>query len=437
MSSSNKGKQESSMIYLDNNATTIMPPRVVQKVVEWMNKGNPSADYRTAKECAKMMRNFREFIANHCGFISYEEDAKYTQGEMKRVYQITITSCASESNNTIVRSVVEAYGYHTGIIPHVITSATEHKSLLDCVKHLAIMRKIELTFIQPNKLGFIEPEKIASAIRPNTCLISIMSANNEIGTINNIKKIGQIAHQNKIPLHTDCVQTFGKFGINPVQDNVDAFSVSFHKLHGPPGIGILVIKKQLIEGYHMLPEICGSQNCGFRGGTENIPGIAGAFEGTKYTWENRQGKNTRMLTLKKTIIKELSEKSPCQTYMEYLMSPMRVPVFVVFLSPGTKDYLPNTLLLSVIKLNAPYVCNISIKKRLEKMGIIVSIGSACNTSSAKASHVLTAIGADALIKKGALRITLGDETLAYECSRFIECMLTILEEIKGNAHTKK
>lgn len=437
MSAHNKAKQEAPMIYLDNNATTIMPNRVVQKVMEWMNKGNPSADYRTARECNKMMKSFRDFIANHCGFISYEEDAKYSQNEMKRVYQITITSCASESNNTIIRSAVEAYGYHTGYIPHVITSAIEHKSLLDCVKHLAITRKIELTFVQPNKMGFIEPEKISSAIRPNTCLISIMSANNETGAINNIKKIGEIAHKNKVPFHTDCVQTFGKFAINPVADNVDAFSVSFHKLHGPPGIGILVIKRQLIEGYHMLPEICGSQNCGFRGGTENIPGIAGAFEGTKYTWEGRQAKNSRMLALKKSIVRGLSEKAPCQTYTEYLMSPSRAPVFMVFLSLTTKDYLPNTLLLSIVKPNAPYVCNVSVKKRLEKMGIITSIGSACNTSSDKASHVLTAMGVDALIKKGALRITIGDETTGQQCAFFVNAMLDILEEVKVGSHAKK
>lgn len=415
------------MIYLDNNATTIVPPEVIKQTVLWINRGNPSASYKSAVECRELMKEFRNFIATSCNFISYECDTKYTTEELKRCYHIIFNSGASESNNAIVRQVTTAYKFHTKKTPHVIVSSIEHKSLIECVNQLVGLGLIEATFVKPNALGFIEPERVQEAIKSNTALISIMSANNETGAIMNIKAIGKIAHDARIPFHTDAVQTFGKYLIDPLASNVDAFSVSFHKLHGCKGTGLLVIKKQFIDGYHLLPEICGTQNSGFRGGTENISGIAGSYTATKLTWTDRTAKNKRLAEIKKRMITLLSEAMHCQTYREYLEKPLNVPMQIVFISTSEKVYLPNTLMLSVVKRTAPDMCNVELKKKLEAAGIIISIGSACNTSSSKASHVLTEMNVDTLIRKGAVRITIGDENPIDDADKFVGKFLEVLK----------
>lgn len=424
------------MLYLDNNATTIMPPVVIQQITAWMNKGNPSASYKSAQSCRKLMREFREYIAKQCGVTSYElrddnTPPNYTKDQMKSVYQFIFTSCASESNNFIIRSVAAAYRVCNKRIPHIITSAIEHKSLIVCAAQLAEQGLLELTIINPDSMGFINPDAVSRAIKPNTCLISIMSANNETGAINDIKAIGQIAHKHLVPFHTDCVQTFGKFKLDPLACNVDAWSVSFHKLHGPTGVGLLAIKRAFIDGFKLQAEICGTQNCDMRGGTENVMGIAGAFAALKFTWQSRSAKNTNLGRIKKYICDELAQHIPAQTYREYLENPNKyaaMPVYVVFISLPTANYLPNTIFLSFVRNKEPLMCNVNLKKTLESKNIIVSVGSACNTASSKASHVLTAINADMFIKKGALRISMPDNMTKQMADEFVKKMLETLQE---------
>lgn len=424
------------MIYLDNNATTIMPPIVIQQITAWMNKGNPSASYKSAQACRKLMQEFRQYIAKQCGVISYElkddnTPQNYSKEQMKSVYQFIFTSCASESNNFIIRSVTAAYRLCNKKTPHVVTSNIEHKSLLRCATQLAEQGLIELTIIEANKMGFIDPTVVTRAIKPNTCLISIMAANNETGAINDIKAIGQIAHKHLVPFHTDCVQTFGKFKLDPLDCGVDAFSVSFHKLHGPAGVGLLAIKRAFVEGFKLQAEICGTQNCDMRGGTENIMGIAGSYAALKYTWSNRSAKNAHLLRMKKTIMEGLASQLPAQTYREYLENPTKyaaMPVYVVFISLCTNSYLPNTIFLSFVRNKEPLMCNVNLKKCLEKNNIIVSVGSACNTASSKASHILDAIGADMFVKKGALRISMPDDMTKEMCDVFVKKIIEILGE---------
>lgn len=428
--------QDSKMIYLDNNATTIMPPNVIQQITAWMNKGNPSASYKSAQSCRKLMQDFRRYIASQCGVTSYElkddnTPPNYTKDQMKSVYQFIFTSCASESNNFIVRSVAAAYRMCNRKIPHIVTSTIEHKSLLRCCTALAEQGLIELTLVEANKMGFIDPDVVRRAIKPNTCLISIMSANNETGAINDIKAIGQIAHKHLVPFHTDCVQTFGKFKLDPLDCNVDAWSVSFHKLHGPAGVGLIAIKRAFVEGFQLQAEICGTQNNDLRGGTENIMGIAGSYEALKHTWRNRSAKNAQLMRIKKYIMDELAQQLPAQTYREYLENPTKyaaMPVYVVFISLPTANYLPNTIFLSFVRNKEPLMCNVNLKKCLEKNNIIVSVGSACNTASSKASHVLDAIGADMFIKKGALRISMPDDMTKEMASEFIKKIVEIVNE---------
>jgi cysteine desulfurase len=418
-----------SMIYLDNAATTIVPENVLKQMIIWTNKGNPSASYKTAKESSVLMQEFRAYIANACGFISYEQDATLSTTQMKKCYQIIFTSGASESNNTIIKSVASAYKFHAEATPHIITSSIEHKSLLECVQQLVGMKLIELTLVKPDTSGVIDPKDIEVAIRENTCLISIMSANNETGAINNIKKIGEIAHSKHVPFHTDCSQSFSKDPLNPIACNVDAFSVSFHKMHAPKGIGILVIKRQFVTGFKLAPLICGSQNCGFRGGTENMSGIAASMTALQMVWTDRESKNSHLLSMKKKIISALAGLVPCQTYTEYLDKPMSSAIQLVFISDASKQFLVNTIMLAVVKRTGDEFCNTMFKKALEDAGVIVSIGAACNTSSSKASYVLNEMNVDKYIRRGAIRISLSDMNTMEEIDRFIQIFVKVLKQL--------
>lgn len=430
-----------------------MPDRVVKKMIEWTNKGNPSADYKSAKDCRELMDNFRKSMASKCGFTTCSRDDKVDEFQ----YHIIFTSCASESNNMFLRAVVDSvnsatFAKHSATFasqtatfasqkPHLITSSIEHKSLLNCAVQLAKRGCIELSLVRPDMLGFIHAEDVEAAIRPNTILISIMQANNETGAINDIAAISRIAKSNNILFHTDCVQSFSKFLMNPIKLGVDAFSVSFHKMHGPAGVGAIIINKQIADEYKLEAEICGTQNNGMRGGTENIPGIAAAYEGFLITAENRAAKNVRTLELKKYMIQTLNKQIPCRTYREYLGSlkdGSNIPrTEIILLSTCEKNYLPGTLLIGVlsgrdgsntnnvsarttVRANKYRdVCNGKIKSGLEKKGIIISIGSACNTANSKASHVITEMGVPEQIRKGTLRISLGD--LNDKCD--VECFV--------------
>lgn len=415
------------MIYLDNNATTLMNPETRKIILKWMNKGNPSSSYASAQSCRELMQKFREFIANNCKFkLNSNHVSKNIASDE---YRIIFTSCASESNCAMINSIVDNYTFLTKTIPHIIISSIEHKSIIICVEQLYKYGRIDLTLINPDVLGFIHSDQIKKAVKQNTALICIMHANNETGCINNIKQIGLMAHEYKIPFFTDAVQTFGKFLLNPIENNVDAFSASFHKLHGPTGVGILVIKEQLIHARGLCSFICGNQNDGLRGGTENIPAIAGAFCGMEYNLNSRFNKNKKLLFLKKKLIHNLSINIPCKTYRKYLETcrdKQQNTMEIVFISDINSNYLPNTLLLSIVKRTDPPICNKELKNNLEKYGIIISIGSACNTSNSNASHVLTAMNVEPIIKRGTLRISIGDTNTEDEINVFIKRFLDLL-----------
>lgn len=420
------------MIYLDNNATTIMPVTVMRAFLNWCNKGNPSSGYASAKEARAMMTEFREYIGNLCGIdpcCSENRDVN-ASNDRQRQYKIIFTSGASEANCMALGGIVDAYAEVTNKLPHIVISAVEHKSLLDMALSYEARGRAAVTYIAPTRSGHIRPEDVEAAITPNTCIICVMHANNETGAINDIRRIGAIAHKHNVPFHSDTVQTFGKFPINPVRDNVDSFCISFHKFHGPPGIGALVIKQLLLVGYKISPIVFGTQNEGLRGGTENLPGIGAAYAATKYSMENRANKNASMVRIKKYIMGELSARMPTETYARSTkdQKAARPEVEIIFLSGDSEFYLPNTLLLSVVKRSKPHICNSQIKNDLEAKGIVISVGSACNTASSKASHVLYSMGADEFIRKGALRITLGDETSMKDAKSFIQEFLPIIKK---------
>lgn len=419
-------KMNQKTIYLDNNATTNMPQEVCQEMILHCNMGNPSASYKSAKRAQALMDNFRKEVALLCGF------------DLKDYY-ILFTSGASESNSMIISRVCDAYSA-IGKIPHIIASAIEHKSIIENLKYYVELGRATATYINPIASGHILPQDVEAAIQPDTALVVVMYANNEIGSINNIKAIAEAAHRHSVPFYTDATQSFGKYGLQPNQLSVDAFGVSFHKLYGPVGCGLLVIRRKWVEGYGIKSLIFGTQNDHLRGGTENIPAIAASRLALSINMQDRKAKNKRLIGLKQFIIDEIRARAPSRTYAEYINTPSNKEIEVIFFDDAwgrSSAYLANTIFLSIIKRSEPPMCNTKFKETLACKGIIISVGSACNTSSAKASHVLYALGADNLIRSGALRISLGDYNTKEECLQFVQTFLSILANcVKQNAFKK-
>jgi cysteine desulfurase len=403
-------------IYFDNNATTGQCQKSIDESYKWMKVcANPSSTNKSSLSAKKLIDDSKKYILKHCGTNS----SKYT---------IIFTSGGSESNSFIIRSTTTAYYKLKNTKPHIIISSIEHNSIIDCCEKLVENDCIELTKIVPDIYGIINVDEIIKKIKSNTCLISIMFSNNEIGSINNIKQIGKIAHQNNIPLHTDAVQIFGKYQINLPKNNIDAISVSFHKLYSPKGIGMVIINNEFINGYGLESIISGSQQNGLRGGTENVSSIAGAIMGMKCNFHNRDKKNEQLRKYRNYILETLNNYINIvyyDTYMENYEKYKNIEFLVIMFGPHKKNvdqYVENTLLLSIVS-NKKKICNSIIKKDLEKNGVIVSIGSACSTHSSNASHVLTELGAPMVIKRGTIRISLGDSNTFVEVKKFIPILI--------------
>lgn len=418
------------VVYLDNNATTAMCKPAIDEMKSWLEQpANPSSSSTFGVQARKMIENGRRFIANHC----------HAQN-----YTVIFTSGASESNCFIIRATAEAYKRQKNIKPHILTGLNEHKSIIKCCESLKSSGLAEITYLTPGASGCIPIGLITAGIRDNTCLISIMAANNELGCINNLKAIGDIAHARAIPFHSDFVQIFGKYRINLPEHNIDAISASFHKLYGPKGSGILVINNDLITGYDLTGQISGTQEFGLRGGTENVAAIAGSIAALKCAFTNRVAKNAKLFAQREYLLTKLGSKFSVRTYREYLMDAAAQPrstakskkseAYLVILGPdggsigkplklaGASQLprvLPNTLMIAVIKSTGPKFCNVKLKAALEKNHIVISIGSACNTASKDASHVLDSIKASDEIKSGAIRISLCDTTSKKNLDRFI------------------
>lgn len=377
------------MLYLDNNATTFMPKNVITEMVAWCNRGNPSASYSTGTK--KMMEDFKNNIRAITGD-----------------YEVIFTSGGSEANCTALCSIIHAVSAaRPGQVPHVVASAVEHKSIIMQLSHMVRHSMCEVSYVQPTKSGHVAVPAVMAACKANTALICVMHANNETGAVNDVDAIAAAAHARNIPVMSDTVQTFGKIAFPRA---VDVASVSFHKIHGPPGVGALLIKREMVVGYQLEAIIHGTQNNTLRGGTENLPGIGASKAALAHTIRDRASKNTAMRTQCCNVLTELRKHMTVVLYKDYTPR-TPTPACVVLGAPLTSDYLPNTLLLSFI---APNMCNSRVKGILETKKIIVSIGSACNTSSEKASHVLYAMGADEKIKRGALRISFGEEKIDHK-----------------------
>lgn len=403
------------IIYLDNNGTTKLCNDAIKEINKWLTTyGNPSTDSILSKKSNAMIQFTKDYILKHCK-------------TNKTKHSVIFTSGATESNSFILRSTPAAYKRLYNKKPHVIISGVEHPSIMACAKCLCNNKLIELTTIMPEIDGSISPTKVKNAIKSNTCLISIMFANNETGVVNDIQSIGSIAKSKNIPFHTDAVQIFGKTIIDLPKNNIDAISVSFHKLYSPLGIGLLIISNDIIKNLQLEGIINGSQQGGLRGGTESVPNIAGSLKGMMYNFTNRNEKNKKLISLKTKCLSELEKILPMYTFEKYMSNISAIEhkheiFFVLF--GNIKNTLPNTILISVVSLKKKF-CNILLKKYLEKkFNIILAIGSACSTSSADASHVVTNMGASQVIKRGIIRISFGDNNKLNELSKFIPAFVS-------------
>jgi len=376
------------MIYLDNAATTKTAPEVVEAMLPYFTEyfGNASSVYGFAGNSKEAMAKARETIANSLG---------------AKANEIYFTAGGSEADNWALKATAEAYKAKGN---HIITTKIEHHAILHTAEWLE-KNGFEVTYLNVDENGVVKLDELKAAIRPETILISVMFANNEIGTIEPIKEIGEIAKANGILFHTDAVQAFGQVPINVDELNIDMLSSSGHKLNGPKGIGFLYIRKGIkirsfVHG--------GAQERKRRAGTENIPGIVGYGAAVERA----------MNTMKERTDKEIELR-------DYLIDRILKEVPYTRLNGHRTNRLPNNANFSF-----QFIEGESLLIMLDMEGICGSSGSACTSGSLDPSHVLLAIGLPHEIAHGSLRLTLSDETTKEDIDFVVEKVKEIVARLR-------
>ena len=377
------------IIYLDNAATTRTALEVVDAMLPYFTEkyGNPSSVYGFAAENKEVISRQRRVIAEVLG--AKENEIYFTAG-------------GTESDNWALTATAEAYASKG---KHIITSRIEHHAILHTCEYLE-KRGYEVTYLDADENGLVDPKKVEEALRPDTILISIMTANNEIGTIQPIREIGEIARAHGVLFHTDAVQAFAQIPINVEECHIDMLSASGHKLNGPKGIGFLYIRKgvkirSFIHG--------GAQERKRRAGTENVPGIVGlgkAVELAASTMEERAERETKL--------------------RDYTIARIEKEIPYCRLNGDRVKRLPNN-----INFSFRFIEGESMLIKLDLKGICASSGSACTSGSLDPSHVLLAIGLPHEIAHGSLRMTLGADTTKEDLDYTVDCLKQIVEEIRS------
>lgn len=377
------------LIYLDNAATTQVYPEVLDAMLPYFTEhyGNPSAIYSFAGESKKAVDEAR---ANVAALIN------------ARTEDIYFTGGGSESDNWALKATAEAYESKG---KHIITSRIEHHAILHTCAYLE-QKGYEVTYLDVDEDGKISLEELEKAIRPDTILISIMSANNEIGTIQPIKEIGKIAHDHGVLFHTDAVQAFGHIPIDVEEMNIDMLSASGHKINGPKGIGVMYIRKgvkirSFIHG--------GAQERKRRAGTHNVPGIVGIGTAAKLAKENMEERSAKEIALRDHLIERVLKEIPYTR-----------------LNGHRTDRLPNNA-----NFCFRFIEGESMLILLDQAGICGSSGSACTSGSLDPSHVLLAIGLPHEIAHGSLRLTLSEETTKEDADFVVEQIKGIVERLRS------
>lgn len=369
--------------YFDNAATTRTDDEVLKEMLPYFSQsyGNPSSIYKIGRENRKAVEEAREKVA------------KAINAEPNEIY---FTAGGSESDNTAIRGIAYAYKQKGN---HIITSKIEHPAVLETCKQLE-KEGFEVSYIGVDEKGIVNLEELKNSIKETTTLITIMFANNEIGTIEPIKKIGKIAKENNIIFHTDAVQAVGSVKIDVKEMNIDSLSLSGHKFYGPKGIGALYVKKgvrfqKFINGGH--------QEKNKRAGTENVPGIVGLGKAIELAYENLDEHNKKIKELRDYYVEEVKKRIP-----------------YIKINGDMENRLPGNSNISF-----RFIEGEGLLLNLDLKGICASSGSACTSGSLDPSHVLLAIGLPHEIAHGSLRITIGK----YNTKEEVDYLLDNLEEI--------
>lgn len=377
------------LIYLDNAATTKTAPEVVEAMLPFFteNYGNPSSVYGFAAKNKEAITKQREIIANALG------------AEPNEIY---FTAGGSESDNWALKATAEAYGDKGN---HIITTKIEHHAILHTGEYLE-GKGFEVTYLDVDEDGVVKLDDLKAAIRPTTILISIMFANNEIGTIQPIQEIGEIAHEHGILFHTDAVQAFGQIPIKVDECHIDMLSASGHKLNGPKGIGFLYIRKgvkirSFVHG--------GAQERKRRAGTENVPGIIGLGTAVDRAIQTMDVRTKKEMKLRDYMIGRIKDEIPyCK------------------LNGHESKRLPNN-----VNFSFQFIEGESLLIMLDMQGICGSSGSACTSGSLDPSHVLLAIGLPHEIAHGSLRLTLNEEIRKEDVDFVIDTLKEIVQHLRN------
>lgn len=375
-------------VYLDNNATTKMDPKVLEVMMPFLTEeyGNAFSLHLFGKETGNAVSESRNKIAELLG-VKPEE--------------IYFTASGTEGDNIAVRGVAKAYKNRG---KHIITSAIEHPAIKNTFKDLE-NDGYKVTFVPVDKNGVIDLQKLEEAIKDDTILISVMHANNEVGTIEPIKAISEIAKKHKVLLHVDAVQTVGKIPVAPKEMGADLLTFSGHKFHGPKGIGGLYIR----QGVRVARTLTGGgQEKKLRPGTTNTPGVVGMAKALELACQNMDEEIKREENLRDYFEKELLERIP-----EIVINAKEVKRL-----PGTTS------------VTFKYLEGESILLSLSYLGIAVSSGSACSSDELQASHVLLAMGIPAEFAHGTIRFSLGKYTTKEEIDYTIEQVVKVIEKLR-------
>ena len=378
------------LIYLDNAATTKTDPEVVEAMIPYFseNYGNPSSIYELAGKSKTAMEEAREKIA---GVLN------------ARTNEIYFTAGGSEADNWALVAAFDAYAQKGN---HIITTKIEHHAILHTCEYLEKYRGARITYLDVDENGIVKLDELEKAITEETILISIMFANNEIGSIQPVREIGMIAREHQILFHTDAVQAFGQLPIDVDALNIDMLSSSAHKINGPKGIGFLYIRKgvkirSFIHG--------GAQERKRRAGTENVPGIVGYGEAARLAEESREERTAREQELRDYMIERILKEVPyCR------------------LNGDQKRRLPNN-----VNISFEFIGGESLLLMLDGYGICASSGSACTSGSPDPSHVLLAIGLPHEIAHGSLRLTLGKETTKEEIDYTVDKIKEVVSQLRS------
>lgn len=375
--------------YFDHAATTAVCEQVLKSMLPYFSieYGNPSSMYGIARNARRAVEDAREKIAN---VINAKKN------------EIYFTSGGSESDNLAIKGIAYANKAKGN---HIITSKIEHHAILETCETLE-KEGFEVTYLNVDENGIVNIEELKNAIKENTILISIMFANNEIGTLQPIKEIGEIARQKNIYFHTDCVQAMGNCLIDVKEMNIDSLSMSGHKIYGPKGIGVLYVK----EGIEFQKlQNGGHQERNKRAGTENVPGMIGMVTALELAYEQFEQHTKHLENLRNYYLEQVEKRIPN-----------------VKLNGDRNKRLVGNANISFIGVDGE-----ELLLRLDEQGICASAGSACSTGSSMPSHVLTAIGLQPETAMGALRTTFGRENTREDVDYLIDNLDRIVKELRN------